>query len=68
MCVNPAAPTGGTAPSESSGNAAAPSPDRLLLLTRLEEPAFGLHVLDLSIALDNLVRLVADAAAAYRER
>lgn len=40
--------------------------DRRPLLTRLQDPAFGLHVLDVNIALGNLVRLVGDQAAAYR--
>jgi hypothetical protein len=35
------------------------------LLGRLQEPALGLHVLDVTIALDNLVRLVRAQAAAY---
>jgi len=107
MCVNPAAPGGGTAaldpyvPSlvlsflpgnqttvrtpwvsfpgeytarcESSGDAtwlqitrSGGSGDRRPLLTRVQEPAFGLHVLDVNIALGNLVRLVESEAAAYR--
>jgi hypothetical protein len=35
------------------------------LLTRLQEPVLGLHVLDVNIALGNLVQLVRDEAAAY---
>jgi Protein of unknown function (DUF3089) len=35
------------------------------LLARLESPVLGLHVLDVNIALGNLVRLVRDEAAAY---
>jgi hypothetical protein len=31
----------------------------------LQDPALGLHVLDVSIALGNLVQLVGDEAAAY---
>jgi hypothetical protein len=107
MCVNPAAPGGGTAvldpyiPSlvlaflpagkaptvqtpwasfpdeytarcESSGNAAwlqithiGASIDRQPLLAHLRDPALGLHVLDLDIALGNLVQLVRSQAAAY---
>ena len=58
-----------TARCESSGNATwlqigttsgRPSP-----FTRLRDPALGLHVLDVTIALDNLVRLVGDQARAY---
>lgn len=37
-------------------------------LTRLEDPALGLHVLDVNIALDDLVRLVRAEASAYRRR
>ena len=108
MCVNPAAPAGGTgildpyvpslvlaflpsgsAPAvktpwvsfpgeysahcESSGNATwlqvthiGAATGRRPLLTRLQDPALGLHVLDVSIALGNLVQLVRDEAAAYR--
>jgi hypothetical protein len=36
------------------------------LLTRLQDPLLGLHILDLNIALGNLVGLVGDQAAAYR--
>ncbi|MBV8597834.1 MAG: DUF3089 domain-containing protein [Actinobacteria bacterium] len=39
-----------------------PSPD----LTRLRDPALGLHVLDVNLALGNLVALVRSEAAAYR--
>ena len=35
------------------------------LLTRLRDPVLGLHVLDVNIALGNLVQLVEDEAAAY---
>jgi pimeloyl-ACP methyl ester carboxylesterase len=107
MCVNPAAPSGGTAvldpyiPSlilaflpagsappaktpwvsfpdeytarcESSGNAAwlqithiADRTDHRPFLTRLQDPALGLHILDLNIALGNLVQLVREESAAY---
>ncbi len=107
MCVNPAAPAGGTAvlapyfPSlvlsflpagsapavqtpwislprdysarcESSGDASwlqithiGGSDDQRPLLTQLEDPALGLHVLDVNIALGDLVRLVQGQAAAY---
>jgi Protein of unknown function (DUF3089) len=58
---------------ESSGNATwlqvthiGAATRRRPLLTRLEDPALGLHVLDVSIALGNLVQLVRDEAAAYR--
>jgi hypothetical protein len=37
------------------------------LLTRLQDPLLGLHILDLNIALGNLVGLVGDQAAAYRQ-
>jgi hypothetical protein len=37
-------------------------------LSRLQDPALGLHVLDVSIALGNLVQLVGDEAAAYTRR
>jgi pimeloyl-ACP methyl ester carboxylesterase len=110
LCVNPAAPAGGTAPldaylpsfalsamaspgqqlsvttpwvafpgeytghCETSGNAtwlqvtpAAPG-DHRPSLTRVEQPAIGLHVLDVNIALGDLVRLVAAQSAAYRRK
>ena len=58
---------------ESSGNATwlqvthiGAATGRRPLLTHLQDPALGLHVLDVSIALGNLVRLVRDEAAAYR--
>jgi hypothetical protein len=58
---------------ESSGNATwlqvthiGVATSRRPLLTRLQDPALGLHVLDVSIALGNLVQLVRDEAAAYR--
>jgi Protein of unknown function (DUF3089) len=35
-------------------------------LTRLRDPTLGLHILDVNIALGNLVRLVRHEAAAYR--
>jgi hypothetical protein len=41
------------------------APDRRPRLTNLQDPALGLHVLDVSIALGNLVQLVGDEAAAY---
>jgi hypothetical protein len=37
-------------------------------LTRLAEPAIGLHILDVNLALGNLVRLVHEEAIAYRHR
>jgi hypothetical protein len=58
---------------ESSGNATwlqvtriAGASDRRPLLTQLQDPALGLHVLDVTIALGNLVQLVRDEAAAYQ--
>ena len=42
------------------------SPDQRPLLAELRDPALGLHILDVNIALGNLVRLVRDEAAAYR--
>ncbi len=109
MCVNPAAPSGGTAPldpylpslalnafpsatplsvqtpwvafpgeytgrCESSGNATwlqvtrTAAADGRPVLTRAQQPAIGLHVLDVNIALGNLVRLVGSEANAYRRR
>jgi hypothetical protein len=105
MCVNPAAPSGGTAwlepyiPSlaltfigqtlpvrtpwvtfpreftgrcESSGNATwlqisrpVEKADHRPALTRLQEPILGLHILDVNIALGNLVQLAAYEATAY---
>ena len=60
---------------ESSGNATwlqvtrvGAGGDRRPLLAQLQDPALGLHVLDVSIALGNLVRLVRDEAAAYEHR
>jgi hypothetical protein len=35
------------------------------LLSQLQDPALGLHILDVNIALGNLVQLVRDQAAAY---
>ncbi len=62
-----------TARCESSGNATwlqispgAGSAKQRVLLTHLQDPLLGLHVLDVNIALGNLVRLVRDEAAAYR--
>jgi Protein of unknown function (DUF3089) len=37
-------------------------------LTQLQEPILGLHILDVNIALGNLVRLAGDEAAAYTHR
>ena len=61
-----------TARCESSGNATwlqispkAGGAARGRLLTQLETPVLGLHVLDVNIALGNLVQLVRDEAAAY---
>jgi hypothetical protein len=58
---------------ESSGNAGwlqithgTARTDRRPDLTRLQQPVLGLHVLDVNIALGNLVSLVGDEAAAYR--
>jgi hypothetical protein len=63
-----------TARCESAGNASwlqvtpvGRGPGRSLL-TRLQDPTLGLHVLDVTIALDNLVRLVRDQSAAYLRR
>ena len=39
--------------------------DRRPLLARLRDPALGLHILDVNIALGNLVRLVRNEAASY---
>ena len=57
---------------KSSGNATwlqvtrvAGGSSRAPTLTELGQPALGLHVLDVNIALGDLVRLVADEAAAY---
>ncbi len=44
------------------------SADHRPALTRLEEPILGLHILDVNIALGNLVRLVGREAAAYARR
>ena len=40
--------------------------DERPLLTRLQEPILGLHILDVNIALGNLVELVGRQAASYR--
>jgi hypothetical protein len=60
---------------ESSGNATwlqitrtGGRADRRPPLTELRDAAIGLHVLDLNIALGNLVRLVREQAAAYGSR
>jgi hypothetical protein len=42
--------------------------DKRPALTRLQEPILGLHVLDVNIALGNLVRLAGEEAAAYTRR
>lgn len=42
------------------------SPDQRPLMAELGDPALGLHILDVNIALGNLVRLVRDEASAYR--
>jgi hypothetical protein len=60
---------------ESSGTATwlqvsriAGASDQRPSLTRLQDPALGLHVLDVNIALGNLVQLVRDEAAAYTKK
>ncbi|HEY3962439.1 MAG TPA: DUF3089 domain-containing protein [Gaiellaceae bacterium] len=62
-----------TARCTSAGNATwlqvshtAGSPDQRPLLGELADPTLGLHILDVNIALGNLVQLVGDEAAAYR--
>ncbi len=40
----------------------------LPVITRVQEPVLGLHVLDVNIALGDLVRLVAGQSAAYQRR
>jgi hypothetical protein len=63
-----------TAGCETSGNATwlqvthAGGSDRRPVLTRLQEPVLGLHVLDVNIALGDLVQLVRAQAATYRRR
>lgn len=61
-----------TARCESSGNASWLQIDPVGkgggLLTRLQDPVLGLHILDVNIALDDLVRLVRAQAAAYARR
>ncbi len=66
---------GYTARCETSGNASwlqiahtAGSADKRPLLTRFQQPILGLHILDLNIALGNLVKLVTRQAASYRNR
>ena len=66
---------GYTARCETAGNAGwlqiahtAGSADRRPLLTRFQQPILGLHILDLNIALGNLVKLVTGQAASYRNR
>jgi len=107
LCVNPAAPSGGTGPLDPylpsfalrvlAPNAPAPAtpwvafPGRFTsrcttsgnatwlqvtgrtstagsLIERAEQPAIGLHVLDVNLALGNLVDLVRAQAAAYGRR
>ena len=60
---------------ETSGNASwlqiahtAGRADRRPLLTRFQQPILGLHILDVNIALGNLVELVRDQAAAFLRR
>jgi hypothetical protein len=62
-----------TASCKSSGNATwlqvthtSGSPDQRPLLGQLVDPTLGLHILDVNIALGNLVQLVRNEAAAYR--
>ena len=62
-----------TASCESSGNATwlqvthtPGSPDQRPLLGELVDPTLGLHILDVNIALGNLVKLVRAEAGAYR--
>ena len=64
---------GYTARCETSGNAGwlqiahpAGTADRRPLLTRFQQPILGLHILDVNIALGNLVEIVRDQAASYR--
>jgi Protein of unknown function (DUF3089) len=42
--------------------------DRRPALTQLQEPILGLHILDVNIALGNLVQLAGDEASAYSHR
>lgn len=44
------------------------TPDQRPLLGELVDPALGLHILDVNIALGNLVRLVRDEVGAYSAR
>ena len=60
---------------ETSGNASwlqishtAGSKDRRPVLTRFQQPILGLHILDVNIALGNLVELVGRQAASYQRR
>jgi hypothetical protein len=60
---------------ESSGNATwlqvsriTGASDQRPSLTRLQDPALGLHVLDVNIALGNLVQLVRDETTAYTKK
>jgi hypothetical protein len=43
-------------------------PGGKVLLTRIQDPALGLHILDVNVALFDLVRLVRTEAAAYIAR
>jgi hypothetical protein len=58
---------------ESAGDATwlqvtATRPGGKVLLTRIQDPALGLHILDVNVALFDLVRLVRTEAAAYIAR
>lgn len=62
-----------TASCKSSGNATwlqvthtTGGPDQRPLLGQLVDPTLGLHILDVNIALGNLIQLVRDQAGAYR--
>jgi len=61
-----------TARCEASGNATwlqiGATGGRPSVLTRLRDPALGLHILDVTIALDNLVNLVRGQSDAYAAR
>ena len=66
---------GYTARCESSGNASwlqiahtAGAADKRPLLTRFQQPILGLHILDLNIALGNLVKLVTAQVVSYQQR
>ena len=66
---SPAATAPAARPPGTPAGSRSPTPrsaDQRPLLTRFQQPILGLHILDLNIALGNLVKLVTGQAASYQ--